>query len=205
MKQIVVMTVVAVWTAVPAFAQFGGVPVAGGAAVPATGETTVTAGAVVGDDYHLYGGRMSFAPLRRLALTADLGAIDPNGGDIGLAFQLGGRFTLPLGEDNPVNAALRALWGHASFDGRSGDVEADSFHLGVVVSREFSLFTPYVLAGLTFVDTETKTSEGKRSNDSTEAALGFGAQLNLTEKWAMYAEFLYIDDPFWALGARWTL
>ncbi len=186
-----------------AMAQFLGLPIAGSAQAPATGEIHTSAGAVVGDDLNLYGGRLSFAPFHRLALFADVGAVDPDGGDWGLAYQLGGQFTLPL-KESPVDVALRAVWDRASFDLKAGDVTAMGFNAGVLVSRGVDLFSPYVYAGLNFVDTEIKLKGGGTdSDDSTDLALAIGTLIRLGGQFSLYVEFAHVDDPFFAAGARW--
>jgi hypothetical protein len=189
--------------AASAMAQFLGLPIADSAQAPATGETSVSAGAVMGDDFNLYGGRLSFAPVRPLAVFADLGAIDPDGGDTGLAFQLGGKFTLPL-KESPVDVALRAVWDWASFDLKAGDVTSTGFNAGVLVSREVNLISPYAYAGLNFVDSEIKVKGGgKNSDDSTDLALAIGTLIRLSEQISLYVEFAHVDDAFIGFGARW--
>ena len=88
---------------VPVLAQFAGLPIANSAAAPVAGETRVTAGIVTSDDYNQYGGRLSFAPIGRLALFGDFGALDPDGGDVGPSGQAGLQFTLPLGAEKIIN------------------------------------------------------------------------------------------------------
>jgi hypothetical protein len=186
-------------------AQFLGLPIAATARAPAMGETTVSAGGVLGDDFNVYGGRLSFAPLGRLALFADVGAIDPDGGDMGFAFQLGGSFTLPLNKSNPVDVALRAVWDRAGFDLDAGEVTASGFNAGVLVSREVKLFSPYAYLGLNFLDSEVKLKGGgKGSDDSTDLAVAIGTLIRLTQPFALYLEFAHVDDPFVNFGGRWT-
>lgn len=190
--------------AVSAMAQFLGLPIADSAKAPAMGETRLSTGAVLGDDFNLYGGRLSFAPIRPLAVFADLGAIDPDGGDMGLAFQIGGKFTLPL-KESPVDVALRALWDWASFDLEAGEVTSTGFNAGVLVSREVKLFSPYAFAGLSFMDSETKLKEGgKNSDSSTDLALAVGTLVRLSEQLSLYVEFAHVDDASVGLGARWN-
>ena len=189
----------------PALAQFLGLPIAGTAKSPAAGETYVAAGGVLGDDFNLYGGRLSFAPLGRLAIFADVGAIDPDGGDVGFAFQLGGQFTLPLNKNNPLDVAVRAVWDRAGFDLDAGKVTSSGFNAGVLASREVKLFSPYAFLGLNFSDYEVKLKGGgKVSDDSTDLAAAIGTLLRLTEAFALYAELAHVDDPFVNFGGRWT-
>jgi hypothetical protein len=186
---------------VPAMAQFAGLPIAGPATVTAGGATWVSAGAVIGDDFNLYGGRLSFSPIGRLALFADVGAIDPDDGDLGLSFQGGMQFTLPLNE-SPVDVAARATWGHAGFDVKGGDVKMSGFNIGALVSRDLDSFSPYVFLGLNFVDSEVKHSEGKHSDDETDLAAAFGALLHLGHQFALYGEVAHVDDLFFSVGLR---
>ena len=187
-----------------ASAQFAGLPVADSAVSPVAGETRVSAGAVLGDNFNLYGGRLSFAPIGRLSFFADLGAIDPDFGDIGLAAQLGGKFTLPL-KDSPVDIALRASWSYAAFDlDGGGDTSANALTGGALVSREVGLFSPYVFIGLNFTNQEDKGPDFRATSDDTDLAFAIGAILNLTREFSFYGEFAYVDDPFFGLGGRWT-
>jgi hypothetical protein len=187
-----------------ALAQFLGLPIADTAKAPAMGETVVSAGGMLGDEFNLYGGRLSFAPLGRLAVFADLGAIDPDGGDVGFAFQLGGKFTLPLNQSNPVDVALRAVWDRAGFDLDAGEVTSSGIHAGVLVSREVKLFSPYAYLGLKFTDSEVKLKGGgKVSDDSTDLAVAAGTLIRLTEPFALYVELAHVDDPFVNFGGCW--
>ena len=198
-----VLVLVSCLISVPALAQFAGLPVAGPATVTAAGATSVSAGAVIGDDFNLYGGRLSFAPIGRLALFADLGAIDPDDGDLGLSFQGGVQFTLPL-KESPVDVAARATWGHASFDFKGGDLKASGFNIGALVSRDLDLFSPYVFLGLNFVDTEVKAGGAKHTDDETDLAAAFGTLLRLGEQFALYGEIAHVDDLFFSVGLRRT-
>ncbi len=193
------------WIPVPALAQFLGLPIADDAKAPTMGTTRISAGGVQGDEFNLYGGRLSFAPIGRLALFADVGAIDPDRGDLGFACQLGAQFTLPLGQSRPVDVALRAAWDQARFDLDAGDVESSGFNAGVLVSREVKLFSPYAYLGLNFVDSEVKVKGGgKASDDSTDLAVAVGTLIRLADPFALYVEFAHVDDPFVNFGGRWT-
>ena len=203
MKKLVCFVAGCLWVSAVS-AQFVGLPIAGGAAAPETGETRRSAGAVMGDDFNLYGGRLFFSPIRRLGLFVDAGAIDPDGGDVGFAGQGGALFALPLSE-SPVDVALRATWGHARFDIRGGDLKAYAFNAGAVVSREVEFLTPYAFLGLNFVDTEVKARGVKYSDDETDLAVAFGALLRLGARFSVYGELAHVDELFFSFGARWTL
>lgn len=189
---------------VSAMGQFAGLPVAGGAAAPAAGAAWASAGAVLGDDFNLYGARISFAPVPRLALFADLGAIDPDGGDTGPSAQGGAQFTLPLGKEMPVDVAVRATWGYAQFDFSGGDLEMGGFCAGAVASRKYGSVEPYAFAGLNFVDTEVKAHGEKSTDDETDLAVAFGVALGMGERFSLYGEMAHVDDFFMNFGARWN-
>ena len=189
---------------VPVMAQFAGLPIANSAAAPVAGETRISGGAAFSDDFSLYGGRLSFAPIGRLALFGDLGAIDPDGGDLGPSGQAGLQFTLPMGEEKLMDMALRATVGYARFDFDGGDLAMDGFTLGALVSRDVTLITPYVFLGMSFVDTEVDVHGMKESEDETDLAFAVGTLLNLTDAFSLYGEYAHVDESFLNAGARWT-
>lgn len=195
---------VGVWLAAgSALAQFMGLPLAGGAQAPVTGETRGSAGAVMGDEFNLYGGRLTFAPVQPLAIFADLGAFDPDAGDVGWAVQLGGQFTLPL-KESVLDVALRGVWDRADYDLDAGEATSSGFNVGVLVSRSVEFLTPYAYAGLNFVDTEVDIKgRGKHTDDSTDLALAIGALVHLGGPLSLYAEVAYVDDAFVGIGGRW--
>ena len=144
--------------AVSAGAQFAGLPVAD-TAPAATGETRFSAGAVLGDDFNLFGGRILFAPIKGLALFADPGLLDPDGGDLGFAVQGGAKLTLPF-KNKPVDVALRAAGSYAGFDVPGGDAKLNDFNAGVLVSRDIQFFSPYVFLGINYCDAQVNASGG---------------------------------------------
>ncbi|NLG35620.1 MAG: outer membrane beta-barrel protein [Lentisphaerae bacterium] len=196
-----VLVLVTCWISVPALAQFAGLPIAGPATVGEGGATWVSAGAVIGDDFNLYGGRLSFSPIGRLSLFADAGAIDPDDGDLGLSFQGGVQFTLPM-KESPVDVAARATWGHAGFDVKGGDVKMSGFNIGALLSRDLESFSPYVFLGLNVVDSEVKAGGAKHTDDATDLAAAFGALLRLGHQFALYGEIAHVDDLFFSVGLR---
>lgn len=144
--------------AVSAGAQFAGLPVAD-TAPAATGETRISAGAVLGDDFNLFGGRILFAPIKGLALFADPGLLDPDGGDLGFAVQGGAKLTLPF-KNKPLDVALRVAWSYAGFDVPGGDAKLNDFNAGVLVSRDIQFFSPYAFLGINYCDAQVNVSGG---------------------------------------------
>lgn len=201
-KWIVVLVVLAF--AVPAMAQFVGLPIAGGAAAPAAGKLSVSGGAVLGDDINLYGGRLTFAPIEGLALFGDVGALDPDDGvmDMGWGVQGGALFTLPLGL--PVDVALRGSAGLGKVDIKGGgDVTMRCLNGGALVSKTFDMLTPYGFAGLSYSDSEADIHGlGKVKDDETDLMLVGGVDLALNDQLSLYAEIAHIDDTYFGIGAR---
>ncbi len=188
--------------ALAAQAQFAGLPVADGAAAEA-GETRLTAGTVMRDDFNLYGGRVLFAPLKGLALFADAGVIDPDGGDLGSALQGGAKFKLPF-QNKPLDVALRATWGVAGYDVRGGDVKMYGFSAGALVSRDVQLLVPYAFLGLNFTDSTVKAGGEKNDDSETDLAAAAGLRLRLGDRFSLYAEIEHVDEVGFGLGAGWT-
>ena len=189
---------------VPAMAQFAGLPIANSAAAPVAGETRVTAGIVTSDDYNQYGGRLSFAPIARLALFGDFGALDPDGGDVGPSGQAGVQFTLPLGEESLIDLALRATAGFASFDFDGGDLSMNGFTAGGLVSRDVKILSPYAFLGMSVVNIEVDAHGASESEDETDLAFAVGTLLKLTDAFSLYGEYAHVDESFLNAGARWT-
>ncbi len=189
---------------VPVLAQFAGLPIANSAVAPVAGEMRVTAGVVTSDDYNQYGGRISFAPIGRLALFGDVGAIDPDGADVGPSGQAGFQFTLPTGEEKLADVAIRGTVGFGRFDMDGGDLEMKGFTLGALVSRDVKWIAPYVLLGMSFVNTEVDAHGMKESDDETDLALAVGTLLKLTDSFSLFGEYAYVDESFLNAGARWT-
>lgn len=201
MKKLIVVAMMCAMAA-PAMAQFAGLPYADSAAAPEAGLIRVSGGAVVGDDANGYGGRVTFGVMEGLALFADLGMIDPDEGDAGLAYQGGGKYTLPL--DLPVDVALRGTIGMASYE-VTDDVDADWLfvNVGALVSKTIEQFTPYGFLGMNYSDVEVDwEGVGDASEDETDVALAGGVLFDLTEQLSLYGEIVHIDDLFFGLGGR---
>ena len=193
---------VVVMMAVPALAQFMGLPMAGGAAAPGAGAAGISAGAVVGDDFNLYGGRASFAPVAGLTVFGGAGVIDPDGdADMGWALQGGGLFTLPLGL--PVDVGLRGTFGMAGFDMDGGELSMWDITGGVLASKTIERLTPYAFLGVHHVDmTVDIDGGGEASEDETDLAVAGGVSFALNKQFSVYAEIAHIDDPFFGGGVR---
>lgn len=201
MKKLIVVAMVCAMAA-PAMAQFIGLPYADSAAAPAAGLMRVSGGVIIGDDANAYGGRFTYGLIEGLALFADLGMIDPDGGDTGLCYQGGGKFTLPL--ELPVDVALRGAIGMSSFD--EGPVSVDVFdvNVGALISKDMDMFTPYGFIGLDYEDAEVDVSGiGSASDSETELAIAGGVLFSLTEQLSLYGELVHIDDLFFGIGGRW--
>lgn len=203
MKKWIIVLVVSM-LAVSAMAQLAGLPIAGGAAAPGAGLLRASGGVVLGDDFNLYGGRLTFAPIQALALFGDAGAIDPDGADMGWAVQGGGLFTLPLGL--PVDVALRGALGVAKFDlDAGGDITTMTVNGGVLVSKTFDMFTPYGFLGVNYADTEADVPGlAKVTDDETDLAVAGGVNIALNDQLSLYAEIAHIDDTFFGFGAGFT-
>ncbi|MCO5043954.1 MAG: hypothetical protein J5I99_00365 [Verrucomicrobia bacterium] len=176
-----------------AMAQSFGLPIASSASAPAAGATALSGGAVLSDTFNLYGGALSFAPVSRLSLFGQLGALDPDHGDLGYAAQGGIQFALPL-RDSAVDLALRGTWSHFAYDSNNGDVSANGFNLGAIVSRDMDLISPYVFIGLNFNETEVKQGHNKQQKDEIDPAAAFGFLLHLGSEFSLYAEIAHVDD-----------
>ncbi|MBU1694623.1 MAG: hypothetical protein KKC51_11760 [Verrucomicrobia bacterium] len=201
MKKLIVVAMVCAMAA-PAMAQFIGLPYADSAAAPAAGLIRVSGGVVIGDEANAFGGRVTFGVMEGLALFADLGLIDPDGGDTGLCYQGGGKFTLPL--DLPVDVALRGVIGMSSFDAGATSVDVFDVNVGALVSKDMEMFTPYGFIGLDYEDAEVDIpGTGSISDDETNVAIAGGVLFSLTEQLSFYGEIVHIDDLLFGLGARW--
>ncbi|MBU1908488.1 MAG: hypothetical protein KJ726_00390 [Verrucomicrobia bacterium] len=201
MKKLIVVAMVCAMAA-PAMAQFIGLPYADSAAAPAAGLIRVSGGVVIGDEANAFGGRVTFGVMEGLALFADLGMIDPDGGDTGLCYQGGGKFTLPL--DLPVDVALRGVIGMSSFDAGATSVDVFDVNVGALVSKDMEMFTPYGFIGLDYEDAEVDIpGTGSISDDETNVAIAGGVLFSLTEQLSFYGEIVHIDDLLFGLGARW--
>ena len=204
MKKWIVMAMVVV-LAGSASAQLMGLPVAEGAKAEG-GALRVSGGAVIGDDANGYGGRVSYGLMEGLSLFGDLGLFDPDDGDSSLAWQVGGKFTLPL--DLPVDLAIRAAVGMTSYDleyggEKIGDLDYTTVMGCALASKDIEQFTLYGFAGLAYHKAKVSTRwHGSSSDDDTEPAFGGGAIFSLTEQISLYGEVAHIDDMFFSLGGR---
>lgn len=208
-KMCAIVAVMAV--AVPALAQFTGLPVAGGAAAPEAGSWRVSGGVVIGNavnenDINIYGGRVTFAPTKGLALFGEAGAMDPDVGDMGLAFQGGAQYTLPL--DWPVDLALRGVVGHASLEDRLAEYTALNLNGGVVVSKTFTQWTPYGFAGIDYLSVDI-ARRGTKTEDEVDPALAAGVLYAMNERLSFYGEVGFVmgdvlDNVCFGLGAGWN-
>jgi len=190
--------------AVPAMAQFAGLPIASGAAAPEVMKVAVSGGAVFQDDFNLYGVRGSFSPVQGLTLFGDVGVLDPDGEGMGTGgcIQGGGQFTLPL--ELPVDMALRASLAYSKndFEG-GGELTMKNFNAGVLVSKTIEQITPYGFVGFNYVDTQAEIRgwEGE-SEDETDFAIAGGLLFAVTGQFSLYAEVANIDDTFFGVGGR---
>jgi hypothetical protein len=204
--------IMAVMVAGSALAQILGLPIGGGAAAPGAGAWRVSGGGVFNGDLSLYGGRVGYAPIDGLLVFGDVGALDINKKDIGMAFQGGAQYTLPL--DLPVDLALRASAGMGSADegSREDDVKMTTFNGGLLASKTFELFTPYAFVGVSFLDAEARLYKSGRTAqyDETDVMLAGGVSVSPNENLSVYLEVAFIeltewiDDAFFAAGVRWA-
>jgi opacity protein-like surface antigen len=197
MKKLIVVAMMCALAA-PAMAQIMGMPLADSAAAPEQGLLRASGGVIIGDDANAYGGRITYGLMEGLALFADLGMIDPDGGDTGLCYQGGGKFTLPL--DLPVDVAVRGAIGMTSYEVLNTDVDVMGVAIGGLVSKEIEQFTPYGYIGLDYSKVDI---EGLGDDDETEIAIGGGVLFALTEQLSLYGEIVNVDDLFFGLGGRW--
>jgi len=187
--------------AVPAMAQFAGLPIGGGAAAPDGMEAGLGAGVVLNSDINTYGGRMGFAPMARLTFFGDIGALDPDYGDMGLAIQGGALYSLPV--DLPVDMGLRGSLGWGGYDLEvEGDVTYFDVNGGLLISKAIDIVTPYVFLGLNYVDATVKIGHAETSEDETDFAGTIGLSLEVAEGVSVYGEYSHIDDSFFGFGGR---
>jgi len=187
--------------AVPAMAQFAGLPIGGGAATPEAMKAGLGAGVVLNSDINLYGGRMGFTPTAGLTFFGDIGALDPDTGDMGLAIQGGALYSLPV--DLPVDMGLRGSLGWGGYDLEvEGDVKFFDINAGLLISKAINIVTPYVFLGINYVDATVKIRDVETSDDQTDFAGTIGLSLELTEGVSVYGEYSHIDDSFFGFGGR---
>lgn len=199
------LTAIAGLISASAMAQLAGLPYGDGAAPAGAGAVGIGGSATFGDDFNLYGGRLSLGLADAVDVFADVGVIDPDvrGADNELAYQAGLKLALPL--ELPVDVALRGAVGYTSFDAREEGVKADvdlwTVNAGVVVSKQIDALTLYGFAGANYARTKVKVSGfGSETDDETELALAVGAKLELTDNLAVFGEYAHIDDSFISVG-----
>lgn len=187
--------------AVPAMAQFAGLPIGGGAAAPEAMKAGLGAGVVLNSDVNLYGGRMGFTPTAGLTFFGDVGALDPDIGDLGLAIQGGALYSLPV--DLPVDMGLRGTLGWGGYDLEvEGDVTYFDVNGGLLISKAIDIMTPYAFLGLNYVDNTVTVGHVETSDNQTDFAGTLGLSLKVAEGVSVYAEYSYIDDSFFGFGGR---
>jgi len=187
--------------AVPAMAQFAGLPISGGAAAPEAMKAGLGAGVVLNSDINLYGVRMGFTPTAGLTFFGDIGALDPDIGDMGMAIQGGALYSLPV--DLPVDMGLRGTLGWGGYDLEvDGDVTFFNFNGGLLISKAIDIMTPYAFLGLNYVDATVKVGDIEASDNQTDFAGTLGLSLKVAEGVSVYAEYSYIDDSFFGFGGR---
>lgn len=200
MKKWIVVAMVCAMAA-PAMAQVLGLPIADGAAAEPQGLLRLSGGAIVGDDANAYGGRVLFGVIEGLALMADLGIVDPDGGDTGFAYAGGAKFTLPV--DLPVDLAVRGTIGMSSYEVGPVDVDVMDISVGGLVSKTIEQFTPYGFLGFVYEDVDADFEGlGSGSDSDTEIAIAGGVLFALNEQISLYGELAHIDDLFFGLGGR---
>lgn len=203
--------VVASLFAAQAHGQLAGLPVADVAASGDAGEMGISGGLVMGDDLNLYGGRFSFNALDELSLFGGAGIVDPDGGDAGFGIQGGALFSLPpIIPDLPIDLAARGTASYADVDqeGSGTDVSVDIITVtasGLASIALDDMFSLYGHLGLAYIRTKASAGGGSSTDDDTEPALGVGVIASLMPELDVYAEFMYIDDPWFGLGVRWNL
>ena len=203
------LVMMAAW---PAMGQILGLPVGGGAAVPAAGAWPLSGGGVFNGEVNLYGGRVAAVPVDGLVVFADAGVIDMEGMDAGFGAQGGVLYSLPFRW--PVDVALRATAGWGATDSDHGnEIELTTCNGGVVISKLYQhFFTPYGFIGANYLDSDVVPAGGgaKLREDMTELMLTGGVSATPGEALTVYLEASYLDttewieDVFFAAGARWV-
>ena len=203
------LVMMAAW---PAMGQILGLPVGGGAAVPAAGAWPLSGGGVFNGEVNLYGGRVAAVPVDGLVVFADAGVIDMEGMDAGLGVQGGTLYRLPFRW--PVEVALRATAGWGATDSDQGnEMELTTFNGGMLISKLYqNFFTPYGFIGANYLDSEVSPAGGAAEirEDMTELMLTGGVAATPGEALTVYLEASYLDttewieDVFFAAGARWV-
>ena len=188
--------------AVPAMAQFMGLPVAGGAGLRPAGAFQASGGLVLGDDFNMYGVRGEMAVRENLSFFADVGMLDPDAGDTGWAIQGGGLYRLPL-SDFPVDVGIRGVLGYGAYGSSGCDVTMLDLMAGVLVSKTIDRLTPYAFVGFNYWKWELDVTDGGSDDgNETDPAIAGGVEFAVTEQVSVYGELAHIDDLFFGLGAR---
>jgi hypothetical protein len=186
-------------------AQFMGLPVGGGPAMPAPGAWRVSGGGVFHSDLQLLGGRVAHGLTKNWLVFVDGGMTDHRdaGLDNGWAFQAGAGYALPF--DWPVDAALRATAGFLQADGAAGaEVSQRNLQGGLWVGRTYGAWTPYGFLGLDFLQTQVDDGTQGVSEDQADPVLVAGISVALNPAVALYAEAAFIEEPLLGVGLRGT-
>jgi hypothetical protein len=191
--------------AVPVQAQFG-LPVAESFEARETGYLDFTAGATIGEDIKCYAIRDTISVLEDLRLFVDLGMADVERNNEDLAVQAGLIYCLPI--DVPVDLGLRAAgyW----FNGNVNECTGASLLLLASGNPVFEGLYVYGGVGADYRKTDTdlteldlESTEGvDDSENTTRAVATFGALMPITESFWFFAELIYNEDPFLAIGFR---
>jgi opacity protein-like surface antigen len=200
--------------ALQAQAQLIGVPVGRGAEPGLTNDVIVSGGLVLGDEINLYGGRLAYNVLDDVFVFGDLGAVDPDEGDMGYGLQVGGQLTLPPIQNLAVDVAVRGTLGYASVDQKESGIKAESdimtlSLMGVTSYRIDDMFTVYGVLGFAYSDIEVEARvEGEKfsaSDDEFDPAIGVGVSVDLMPQFSVYGEVIHIDEPWIGIGAAMKL
>jgi len=156
-----------------------------------------------GSDLSTYGARLSRGLVEGLTVFGDLGIVDVDDVDYGPGVQLGAVGAVPI--ELPVDVAGRGTVNVCTFD--EGDMFGGT--LALLVSRQLSAlpeFSLYVGAGAAYTEFD---SDGVKEDGTpigpdgkTEALVSGGALCDFDENWSAFAEFDYVEDPFYAGGLQ---
>ena len=187
---------------IPAAAQLAGLPCADSASRIEAHSLRLSGGGVIGENENLYGGRVTYGLLEDLAIFADLGMVEPDYADSGLAYQGGAKLTLPF--DLPVDLALRAAVGMTSLESRNWDIDVISLSGSLLASKDFERLSPYVFLGMDYKSIEAQASTGSSADDTeTNILVGGGLLYSLSKNLSLYGEAAWVEDPYFSAGARW--
>lgn len=193
--------------AVPARAQFG-LPVAESYEARETGILDFTGGAVLSEDRQFYGVRDTISVLQDLRLFVDVGLADADRNDQNLAVQGGLIWCLPV-DTSDVDLGLRTsgYW----FNGNVDEIYGFSALLMASGNPIFEGLYVYGGSGVDYRNTKTDLVElemdqsaGKDeiSDDKLRAVVTVGALMPITERFWVFTEATYNEDPFIAIGIR---